>query len=175
MRSRRKTISWSIAFTSTNKIWLRLKHNQDLFWGAKNWVCWKRDSGWGPGSAGTIMVISNYLCTWPTILQLSPWHLLEHSITMTQWVPFWWTDTHEWHCLYIYNPNYNLHNYFVLPSFRTIIWSPLSATRLHPIPSKWVLMVIWIGKYHLYTCAQCQKQLCSRQGYNSRCQIIMFQ
>ena len=135
MRSRRKTISWSIAFTSTNKMWLRLKHNQDLFWGAKNWVCWKQDSDWGPGSADTIMVISNYLCTWPTVLQLSPWHLLEHSITMTQWVPFWWTDTHEWHCLYIYNPNYNLHNYFVLPSFRTILWSPLSATRLHPIPS----------------------------------------
>ena len=126
MRSQRKTILWSIAFTSTNKMWLRLKHNQDLFWGAKSWVCWKQDSDWGPGSADTIMVISNYLCTWPTILQLSPWHLLEHSITMTQWVPFWWTDTHEWHCLYIYNPNYNLHNYFVLPSFRTILWSPLS-------------------------------------------------
>ena len=43
---------------------------------------------------------------------------------------------------YIYNPNYNSHNYLVLPSFRTIPWSPLSANRLHLIPSKWVTLVI---------------------------------
>ena len=148
MRSQRKTILWSIAFTSTNKMWFRLKHNQDLFWGAKSWVCWKQDSDWGPGSADTIMVISNYLCTWPTILQLSPWHLLEHSITMTQWVPFWWTDTHEWHCLYIYNPNYNLHNYFPF----ILLKPPINSSFLRNAKNKRKGVLLKTCIYHI-TCA----------------------
>ena len=117
IRSRRKTISWSVAFTSINKMWLHLKHNQDLFWGAKNWVCWKQDpdspvcrhNNGDPQLSMHVTDNTAVITIW--------WHLLEQSITMTQWVPFWWTNTHEWHCLYIYNLNYNLHNYFVLPSF----------------------------------------------------------